>query len=73
MSGMSVHVLADRCVGSGQCLMLAPEVFDLGDDGTAIVLREQVDAAQAEDVASAAHLCTAQAIVLRTDGPAKER
>jgi ferredoxin len=48
-------------------------VFDLGDDGTAVVLRDQVDAAQAEDVASAAHLCTAQAIVLRTDGPAKER
>jgi ferredoxin len=35
---MTVNVATDRCVGSGYCLRIAPELFDIGDDGIAFVV-----------------------------------
>ena len=36
---MKVYVDQDRCVGSGQCALVAPGVFDQNDeDGTAVLL-----------------------------------
>jgi ferredoxin len=32
----SIHI-GPACIGSGQCEMLAPEVFEVGDDGRAHV------------------------------------
>ncbi|MYW46261.1 ferredoxin, partial [Streptomyces sp. SID161] len=53
---MRVTADRDRCVGSGQCAMLSPEVFDQDDDGLVEVLREEPDAALREDVLRAADL-----------------
>ncbi|MEU0486092.1 ferredoxin [Streptosporangium sp. NPDC006013] len=45
---MRVNVNAQRCVGAGQCVLIAPEVFDQSDEGTVMVLVESLeDPAQA--------------------------
>lgn len=36
---MKVHVDLPACVGSGQCVLAAPEVFDQDDEGIAVLLR----------------------------------
>ncbi|MYX97734.1 ferredoxin [Streptomyces sp. SID486] len=59
---MRVTADRDRCVGSGQCAMLSPEVFDQDDDGLVEVLREEPDAALREEVLRAADLCPARSI-----------
>jgi ferredoxin len=59
-----VEVDRERCVGSGSCEMLAPEVFEVGDDGVVVVLRplsEPDDRALAEDAVQA---CPTRALSL---------
>ena len=34
-----VHVDLERCLGSGSCEMLAPDLFEVGDEGVVRVLR----------------------------------
>jgi ferredoxin len=36
---MTIEADRDRCVGSGPCEMLAPDVLEVGDDGVVTVLR----------------------------------
>ncbi len=54
----------DACMGSGNCLFWAPTVFDLDDDGVAIVRGEV--AGHEEEVRVAAANCPTSAI--RVDG-----
>jgi ferredoxin len=56
-----IEVDRERCVGSGTCEMLAPEVFEVGDDGVVAVLRpgEGDDAVQ-----DAVQQCPTQALSL---------
>lgn len=62
---MRVSVDAEKCVGAGQCAMVAPAVFDQNDeDGTVILLNETPGAEHAADVAEAVSLCPAQVILL---------
>ncbi|MPZ67764.1 MAG: ferredoxin [Pseudonocardiaceae bacterium] len=35
---MEIHVDPDKCCGYGDCVLAAPDVFDLGDDGVAFVI-----------------------------------
>ena len=59
-----VEVDRERCVGSGSCEMLAPEVFEVGDDGVVAVLRPLSgpdDRALAEDAVQA---CPTRALSL---------
>jgi ferredoxin len=35
---VDIEIDWDRCMGSGNCVFLAPETFDLGEDGHAVVL-----------------------------------
>ena len=62
---MKVAISADRCIGGGQCVVAAAEVFDLGeDDGIVILLDENPPAELDEKVREAAMLCPAAAIHL---------
>ncbi|MFC0628463.1 ferredoxin [Kribbella deserti] len=62
---MDLTIDQDVCVGAGQCVMTAPEVFDQRDlDGVAFVLNEP-DAGQYDAIREAAMLCPSQAIQLR--------
>jgi ferredoxin len=57
------HVIdRDACMGSGNCLFWAPGVFDLDDDGVAIVCGEMTG--REEEVRKAADNCPTAAIHL---------
>jgi ferredoxin len=57
---MNLQVHVDRCMGAGQCVLAAPDVFDQDEDGTIV----QVGLAEGHEAAvrSAAHACPAQVI-----------
>ena len=65
---MKVIVDRSRCVGAGQCVRVAPDVFDQDEKEGLVVL---VDATPPEDIAEyvkkAAVLCPAQAIRIDPD------
>ncbi|MET9491214.1 ferredoxin [Nocardia sp. NPDC006630] len=60
---MKVTVEPDRCIASGQCALLAGEVFDQrDDDGVVVLLNENPPPDQAGPVHEAAKFCPALAI-----------
>jgi ferredoxin len=62
---LQITVESDKCCGAGQCVLVAPEVFDQSDDdGTVIVLDAQPPAEQHASVAEAAAVCPAGVIAL---------
>ncbi len=63
---LDIRINRDLCMGSGNCSFWAPGVFDLDDDGIAVVLDP---AAQPDDkVVLAAQGCPTQAINVFRDG-----
>ena len=62
---MRVHVIVERCVGHGMCMMACPEIFALNDeDGTAIVLQPDVPPDLEDAVDHAVRGCPEQAVVI---------
>ena len=59
---MKITVDRDRCVGSAYCQRIAPAIFDVGDDGIAVVLDADVASAQAAAVREAEADCPSMAI-----------
>ncbi|MET9500057.1 ferredoxin [Streptomyces sp. NPDC006552] len=59
---MDIAIDHDKCIGAGQCALIAPEVFDQRADGMALLLVETADAAQAPAVRDAADSCPLSAI-----------
>jgi ferredoxin len=59
---MKVHVDSSICAGFGACLGLCPEVFELHDDGYAIVRVDQVPKEFEEAVRTAVMQCPSRAI-----------
>jgi len=62
---MKVIIDQDTCVGSGQCVLTAPDVFDQREeDGIVVLLAENPPQDAVEAVREAAALCPALAIAL---------
>ncbi|MER5627980.1 ferredoxin [Streptosporangium sp. NPDC002544] len=61
---MRVSVDGDRCVGSGQCVAFAPDVFAQRDDGSAEVIIAHPSADHEAVVREAAYSCPVVAIEL---------
>jgi ferredoxin len=60
---IKIHVDEHKCVGAGQCVMAAPQVFDQReDDGVVVLLQVHADAGLEPSVRKAADLCPAEAI-----------
>ncbi|OBH53279.1 ferredoxin [Mycobacterium sp. E2479] len=60
-----MHITVDRnlCEGHGQCLLAAPDVFDIPDGAEQVVVLEpEPPEAERERVTRAAAMCPAQAI-----------
>ena len=67
---MRVTVNTDRCQGHARCLALAPDIFDLDDEGYAYVLpgREEIDDVRAREHALlAVDNCPEQAIAIQRE------
>lgn len=60
--GLKVDIDRDVCIGSGNCGYEAPGVFDLDDDGIAVVL--DPSAAPDEKIIAAATKCPSRAITV---------
>lgn len=60
LNRIRIEVDRDLCIGSGDCVDTAPDVFVLDDEGKAVVLDS--DAAEVEDVVEAARNCPVTAI-----------
>ncbi|MFF7334794.1 ferredoxin [Streptomyces sp. NPDC090306] len=62
---MKVIVDEVRCCGSGQCVLIAPEVFDQRDEDGIVVLLDPEPVAERHDaVREAADVCPTAAIEL---------
>jgi ferredoxin len=61
---MKVRIDNDLCAGFGICVGIAPEVFELHEDGYATVLVSDVPTDLEDLVRRAASQCPAQAIML---------
>ncbi|GII96410.1 ferredoxin [Sinosporangium siamense] len=62
---MRISVDPDRCVGAGQCVLSAPEVFDQDADGIVTVVNARP--ADDEAVRHAGELCPSGSITLHED------
>ncbi|MGP4017541.1 ferredoxin [Saccharopolyspora sp. 5N708] len=60
---MRVSTERDRCVASGQCVMVAPMVFDQDDEGMVVLLNENPGEDAREVVEESVRLCPASAIL----------
>jgi ferredoxin len=61
---MRVEVDRDVCVGSGTCELLAPEVFEVGDDGVVRLLQPEPGQADEDAVRDAVAQCPTGALGL---------
>ncbi|MER7952986.1 ferredoxin [Streptomyces sp. NPDC096079] len=60
-----MRVIADsgRCIGAGQCVLTAPDLFDQDEDGIVVLLTDSVATeADAKLAREAEHLCPAAAL-----------
>jgi len=57
----------DLCIGAGNCVMVAAEVFDQDDDGIVVLRHETVSDSELEHVREAVKLCPSQALKLVED------
>ena len=64
---MKVRIDTDLCAGFGICVGIAPEIFELHEDGYATVLLSEVPPEFQDLVRRAASQCPAQAIVVSDD------
>jgi len=67
LNRIRIEVDRDLCIGSGDCVDAAPEVFALDDEGKAVVL--DPDGATPDEVVDGARNCPVTAIfVIGEDG-----
>lgn len=63
MIAMKITIDQDKCVASGQCVLVAPDVFDQREeDGIVVLMRDDPPPDGAEPVREAARICPALAI-----------
>ncbi|ALE78600.1 ferredoxin [Pseudonocardia alni] len=63
---MRVVVDYDKCTGLGLCESLAPDFFEVADDGSLNLLRAEADEAQRSELEEAVRACPTEA--LRIEG-----
>lgn len=62
-----IHVDAETCVGAGQCVLSAPDVFDQDDDGIVRLLQDATALDAEDDVRLAGRTCPSQSIRIDLD------
>jgi ferredoxin len=64
---MKARVDLEACIGAAACVAIAPEVFELGDDGLAQVIDDKDREAEENLLLEAAEGCPVQAVILEDD------
>jgi ferredoxin len=59
-----IEVDRDRCASTGGCEALAPDVFEIGDDGVLVVLRPEPGEEDLPAVRDAVDTCPTRALRL---------
>ena len=59
---MKVILHVDKCIGSGSCEMLAPDVFEVRDDGLCHILLDEPGPDLIDRVDQAVEACPTRAI-----------
>lgn len=59
----AVVIDRDKCIGSASCVAIAPDVFDLDDEGKAIV-KEGASLEDVQAILDAAKSCPVDAIIV---------
>lgn len=59
---MRIKADTGRCVGSGQCVLTEPAVFDQDDDGIVALLTDHPDEKTAAQARDAVILCPSRAL-----------
>lgn len=59
-----IEVDRDLCASTGGCEALAPDVFEIGDDGALVVRRPEPDERDLPDVRAAIANCPTRALSL---------
>ena len=59
---MRIKADTEVCVGSGQCVLAEPTVFDQGDDGIVVLLTDRPDGDAAARARNAVNLCPSRAL-----------
>ena len=60
----------ERCVGAGACEALAPDLFEVGDEGTVVLLDAHPAGGSVRDAEEAVRQCPTQALRLVVEQPA---
>ncbi|MHB9864394.1 ferredoxin [Streptomyces sp. YIM S03343] len=67
-TGMDIAIDHDKCMGAGQCALIAPEVFDQDEtDGHALLLVERPGSEHHEAIRDAGYSCPLGAITVHED------
>jgi ferredoxin len=61
---MRLTVDPNRCKGHAQCVLAAPDVVELNEEGKSRVLHEEIDPAFAEQARTAELLCPEEAFTI---------
>ncbi|GAA5129708.1 ferredoxin [Haloechinothrix salitolerans] len=64
---MKVHVDYNKCTGLGICESLAPDVFEVNDDGELELKTDTVPDGQLSDVEAAVDGCPTEALSIEYD------
>lgn len=59
---MRIKADKDVCIGSGQCVLTEPGVFDQDDDGIVELLTDRPEGRAAEKAREAVAICPSQAL-----------
>jgi ferredoxin len=64
---VKIEANRDICIGAGNCVLAAEDVFDQDDDAIVVVLRERPSADQESEVRNAVAQCPSGALGLVDD------
>lgn len=67
ISGVSVRIDRTLCIGSGNCVNLAPEIFEL-DEQNLVAFQEETPDIDRERLEEACWLCPVDALMVFEDG-----
>lgn len=62
---MRITVDRQKCTGLGICESLAPEIFEIDDDGSLMLLKEDISDAERAEVEAAVEGCPTAALRLQ--------